>query len=68
MTDKKAPTKGSILSSALLMSVITMGSRFLGLIREQVRAHYLGTSFASDAFGIAFQIPNLCVGSSLKAQ
>ena len=36
-----------------------MGSRFLGLIREQVRAHYLGTSFASDAFGIAFQIPNL---------
>ena len=29
------------------MSVITMGSRFLGLIREQVRAHYLGTSFAS---------------------
>lgn len=59
MTDKKAPTKGSILSSALLMSVITMGSRFLGLIREQVRAHYLGTSFASDAFGIAFQIPNL---------
>ena len=36
-----------------------MGSRFLGLIREQVHAHYLGTSFASDAFGIAFQIPNL---------
>jgi len=41
------------------MSVITMGSRVLGLGREQVRAHFLGTSLASDAFGIAFQIPNL---------
>jgi len=41
------------------MSGITMGSRVLGLVREQVRAHFLGTSLASDAFGIAFQIPNL---------
>jgi len=41
------------------MSVITLGSRLLGLVREQVRAHYLGTSMASDAFGLAFQIPNL---------
>ena len=41
------------------MSIITIGSRILGLVREQVRAHYLGTSMASDAFGIAFQIPNL---------
>lgn len=59
MTEPSTPTKRSILSSALVMSVITMGSRVLGLVREQVRAHYLGTSFASDAFGIAFQIPNL---------
>jgi len=36
-----------------------MGSRVLGLVREQVRAWYLGTSIGSDAFGIAFQIPNL---------
>lgn len=36
-----------------------MASRVLGLVREQVRAHFLGTSLASDAFGIAFQIPNL---------
>ncbi len=48
-----------LLRSAASMSVITMGSRVLGLVREQVRAHYLGTSLASDAFGIAFQIPNL---------
>jgi len=48
-----------LLRSALGMSGITMLSRILGLVREQVRAHFLGTSFASDAFGIAFQIPNL---------
>lgn len=36
-----------------------MISRVLGLVREQVRAHFLGTTLASDAFGIAFQIPNL---------
>ena len=59
MTHSPAPTKRSILSSALVMSAITLGSRVLGLVREQVRAHYLGTSFASDAFGVAFQIPNL---------
>ena len=48
-----------LLRSAASMSAITMISRVLGLVREQVRAHYLGTSLASDAFGIAFQIPNL---------
>ena len=48
-----------LLKAAMSMSVITMVSRVLGLIREQVRAHYLGTSMGSDAFGIAFQIPNL---------
>ena len=48
-----------LLRSAASMSGITMVSRVLCLVREQVRAHYLGTSLASDAFGIAFQIPNL---------
>jgi putative peptidoglycan lipid II flippase len=51
--------RSGLLRSALGMSGITMGSRVLGLVREQVRAHFLGTTFASDAFGIAFQIPNL---------
>jgi putative peptidoglycan lipid II flippase len=48
-----------LLRAALSLSVVTLLSRLLGLVREQVRAHYLGTSLSSDAFGIAFQIPNL---------
>jgi putative peptidoglycan lipid II flippase len=38
---------------------MTLVSRALGLVREQVRAHYLGTGMASDAFGLATTIPNL---------
>ncbi len=41
------------------MTVMTLMSRILGLVREQVRAHFLGTSMASDAFGVAVMIPNL---------
>ncbi len=34
-------------------------SRIFGLVRQRVLAHYLGLSWASDAFGAAFRIPNL---------
>ena len=34
-------------------------SRILGLIRNRVFAHYLGTSDAADAFNAAFRIPNV---------
>jgi putative peptidoglycan lipid II flippase len=33
-------------------------SRILGLIRNRVFAHYLGTSDAADAFNAAFKVPN----------
>ncbi len=38
---------------------ITLISRFLGLVREMARAHFLGTSLFSDAFSLAFSLPNL---------
>ena len=41
------------------MTGMTLVSRVLGLVREQVRAHFLGTGAASDAFGLAVLIPNL---------
>ena len=41
------------------MTLMTLLSRVLGLVREQVRAHFLGTGWASDAYGIATLIPNL---------
>ena len=48
-----------MLRSASVMTVMTLISRVLGLVREQVRALYLGTGAASDAFGLAATIPNL---------
>ncbi len=49
----------SILRSAGIMTLMTLLSRVLGLVREQVRAALLGTGAASDAFGLAATIPNL---------
>jgi len=51
--------RSRLLRSALGMSAITILSRVLGLVREALRAAFLGTGAASDAFGIAFQLPNL---------
>jgi putative peptidoglycan lipid II flippase len=47
------------VKSAAVLGGSTFVSRVLGLVREQVRAMVLGTSMGSDAFGIAFMIPNL---------
>ncbi|MFT7582559.1 MAG: putative peptidoglycan lipid II flippase [Myxococcota bacterium] len=41
------------------MTAMTLISRVLGLVREQVRAGFLGIGAASDAFGVATMIPNL---------
>ncbi|HYF39310.1 MAG TPA: murein biosynthesis integral membrane protein MurJ, partial [Gemmatimonadales bacterium] len=41
-----------VLAAGILLS------RILGLVRNRVFAHYLGTSDAADAFNAAFKIPN----------
>ena len=51
--------KKNLLRSGLSLSVLTMGSRILGLIREMTKAAFLGTSDLADAFTFAFQLPNL---------
>lgn len=49
----------SLLGSASLVSLATMLSRIGGLIREQLFAALLGAGLYSDAFVVAFRIPNL---------
>ncbi len=49
----------SIIKSSLKMAVATFFSRILGLIREQVMAAYFGASGVTDAFLVAYRIPNL---------
>ena len=38
---------------------LTLASRVLGLVRDSLFARYVGAGFASDAFLVAFRLPNL---------
>ena len=38
---------------------LTLASRVLGLVRDNLFARFMGASFASDAFLIAFKLPNM---------
>jgi putative peptidoglycan lipid II flippase len=49
----------SVLRSSIKMAIATFFSRILGLVREQVMAAYFGASGYTDAFLVAFRIPNL---------
>jgi putative peptidoglycan lipid II flippase len=69
MTQPPAPSSGpdatpppvrgrSLLRSAGLVSLMTMLSRIMGLVRDVVIANTFGASAATDAFFVAFKIPN----------
>ncbi|MDR3357086.1 MAG: murein biosynthesis integral membrane protein MurJ [Spirochaetaceae bacterium] len=53
------PSTRSLLRSGSALSLLTLVSRVLGLFREMTKAALLGTSALSDAFSVAFLIPNL---------
>ena len=44
---------------AALVGLGILLSRILGLVRESLKARYLGTGLAADAFTAAFRIPNM---------
>jgi putative peptidoglycan lipid II flippase len=50
--------KSGLMASTLVVSSMTLLSRILGLIRDVVLARYLGVSAGTDAFFVAFRIPN----------
>jgi putative peptidoglycan lipid II flippase len=56
---RSAGAAEGLARGARRVSALTMLSRLLGLVREQVFAVTLGAGFASDAFLAAFRIPNL---------
>jgi putative peptidoglycan lipid II flippase len=55
----QSPNPQSVARSAGIVSIAVMGSRVLGLVREQVFSSFFGAGFANVAFQIAFRIPNL---------
>lgn len=60
MSSSKEPVKRkSIAHSAAIMGVATFLSRIAGLLREQTFAYLFGAGMWTDAFNVAFRIPNL---------
>jgi len=47
------------MARAVWISVATLASRVLGLVRDQLFAALVGANAFSDAFVAAFRIPNL---------
>jgi putative peptidoglycan lipid II flippase len=47
------------LGAAWAVAAATLISRLLGLVREMVLARYFGAGFFTDAFNVAYRIPNL---------
>ena len=53
------PKKNSVARSAAIMGIATFLSRIAGLVREQTFAYIFGAGKWTDAFNVAFKIPNL---------
>ena len=51
--------KRRLVKETVAVSAPTLLSRILGFIRDVIQAFYLGTGRSSDAFSIAYVIPNL---------
>lgn len=49
----------NLLKAASTVSALTLASRITGLLREQLMAATFGASAVTDAFNVAFRIPNL---------
>ena len=49
----------SLLKAAATVSSLTLLSRITGVIRDMLIARYFGSSAATDAFYVAFRLPNM---------
>jgi putative peptidoglycan lipid II flippase len=49
----------SLLRSTGTIGALTLLSRILGMVRDMLMARFVGAGFASDAFLIAWRLPNL---------
>ncbi len=59
MTKWKGHKQFSLVFATLKMALATFSSRILGLVREQVMAATFGASGITDAFTVAYRVPNM---------
>ena len=53
-----ADERRSVARAAGVVSTAVLGSRLIGLVREQIFAAHFGAGFLNDAFQVGFRIPN----------
>ncbi|MGD9940837.1 MAG: murein biosynthesis integral membrane protein MurJ [Clostridia bacterium] len=58
-TSDDTPASGRLMRESGKLSVLTMVSRVLGLVRDATRANLMGTGLLGEAFTVAFNTPNL---------
>lgn len=58
MSDDAAPGNHAFARESGRLSLLTLASRVLGLLREMTRAAFMGTGMLADAFTVSFLIPN----------
>ena len=51
--------KKSLLKSLASVSGMTFVSRIFGFLRDMLMASYFGAGMATDAFNVAYKLPNL---------
>ena len=57
-TPKDGPSAGVAMTTSIV-SVLTLASRVTGLVRETLVASMFGATAMTDAFNVAFRIPNM---------
>jgi len=57
--EKQSDTEVKLVKAASIVAVSTFLSRITGFLRDMLFAKILGASVASDAFYVAFRIPNM---------
>ncbi len=58
-SDSTLGSAPGVLRAAGVMGIATLMSRIMGLVREQVFAYLFGAGNLTDAYNVAFRIPNL---------
>jgi len=57
----------TVATTALLMALLTLGSKFLGFVREMVMAGFFGTSYITDSYVMALAIPSIIFAGFFSA-
>ncbi|NLA14494.1 MAG: murein biosynthesis integral membrane protein MurJ, partial [Tissierellia bacterium] len=52
----------NVRKTALIITALTLGSKFLGFMREIALAYFYGTSYVIDAYVMAVAIPGIVFG------